>query len=334
MQVVLDRLGTDYPWSKFEVALAVISEKFGTSQTVPENIKGIISGTNIGEIELDIGVWQSLLSYIDIDPSHEALDKVSGVVHDSYYRLCGLTGKENAPIVLLASACEDPAGLMALEFPNVQDEIRATWTYSKQLRETDMDVVHTLMAIATPTPIGRMMVVQIEEEATHGHAALPVLKRASMVLSRSTFFVACGAPEHLSAKNRMIMLFSSRDEKCASFWTWRFPAYTYNYSARVFNIPIDDFSDIRACKFHVNDLPLIMEFSNIMKQMLAEEDFKSVDPHVMLPMLMASYEPNRIDAWRSLGFSIDATTATKAASFVKKHPNARFQILSEIATSE
>jgi len=334
MQVVLDRLGTDYPWSKFEVALAVISEKFGTSQTIAKNIKGIIEGTNIGEIELDIGVWQSLLSYIDIDPSHEALDKVSGVVHDSYYALCDLTGKDNAPIVLLASVCEDPAGLMALEFPNVPDEIRAAWTYSKQLRETDMDVVHTLLAIAIPTPLGKMCVVQVEEEATHGHAALPVIKRTSMVLSRSTFFVACGAPEHLSAKNRMIMLFSSRDEKCAAFWPWRFPSYTYINSARAFNVPIDDFAELRSCKFPVNDLPLVIEFTGTMKQMLAEEDFESVDENVILPMLMASYEPNRIDAWRSLGFSIDATTATKAASFVKKHPNARFQILSEIATSE
>lgn len=338
MDSILDRVGTTYPWTHFEIAVAFMAARCGTLDTLFERLLPYVQKTSVSEIHLDTSTWKTFWRSVDfVTPESERpLDSVEGIMPANYNELVHQIGAQRAPWFYLARFAEDPAGLLAELYPDVPQERRAALVSSALVIECPVDAAHVLLNVACPSEFGTTAVVASHAEAPLVEAPKPNAgsdpARAPRVVTRKSFFEMCGVPVHTSKKNKVILLFSSRQKECATLWGWRFPEFEFYFTAHLFQMLESDFLDFVRCVTVQEQAPHVQEFRKTMESMVASEDLVGLDINTVAAMMLASFEPNRVDAWRALGFAIDSTAARKAALFVQSFPTARLDLLTHLAS--
>jgi len=336
MDSIIDRVGTAYPWTHFEISIAFLASRCGTISTLQEHLLPYVLRTSVSEIQLDTSTWITFWKSMDFenDAADIAMDPTDGIMHKNYTAICSKIGPKRAPWFYLAKFAEDPSGLLAEIYPDIPEEIRSGIVKSSLVQDCPQDTAHVLINIAAPSDFGQTRVLNLTPDTEPPPHADPLLLPAHppMVISRKTFFECCKCPGHTSRRNKMLMLFTSRQKECASIWAWRFPSYEYHYTPPNFSLPETDFRDFVDCKMVAHDSPSIPIFKDTLKSMVAEEDLVDMSPDTIAAMMFASFEPNRVDAWRTLGFAIDATVARKATIFTQQNPNARFDLMQHLST--
>jgi hypothetical protein len=343
MESILDRVGTSYPWTYFEITVGFLSARCGTLNTLFEHLVPYISKTNVSEIELDTSTWKLFWRSLDFGApgSEKPLDPAEGVMPSQYNDLVHKIGQHRAPWFFLSRFAEDPAGLLAEIFADIPQEVRLSILKSDMVTQCPVDAAHVLLSVASASDFGQTNVLSntetpgsessVSQEASAACAPPLLAMQAPRVVTRKTFYDVCRVPVHASKKNKCLLLFTSRQKECATIWGWRFPSFEFYCTSSLFQLLDQDFIDFVECGMVDQHAPVVDKFRATLSQMLASEDLVGLDINAVAALMLASFEPNRVDAWRALGFAIDSTAARKAVLFTQSNPNARVDLLTHLA---